>query len=244
MLWKVSFTNFTSHNTRLAWSGGYGRLWAVKTGTGCRSLSNAVAFTVQRIGERSYPQFFLPDKFLGEVEPLVSPPSNIFFTRFQSPVAQHQAQKIVKIFTARDVQRPSPLGKTNSFTMYITFFSHYAVPQYYHLSHFCISSFVYFRYIQDIGIISAISFVFILLELFGLLIISTKGQQDYIKVITFNFELMAECGEKPISILETGPRISFFQSHVRDKNENFFLSISCFEMRTRISFFNLGHPDE
>ena len=54
----------------------------------------------------------------------------------------------------------------------------------------------------------------------------------------------AECDEKPISILETGKRISFFQSHVRDENKNFFLSISCFETRTRISFFNLGHRDE
>ena len=45
------------------------------------------------------------------------------------------------------------------------------------------------------------------------------------------------CDEKPISILEKGTRISFFQSHVRDEKENFFLSISCFETRTRISFF-------
>ena len=52
------------------------------------------------------------------------------------------------------------------------------------------------------------------------------------------------CDEKPISILETGTRISFFQSHVRDGNENFFLSISCFETRTGISFFNLGLRDE
>ena len=54
----------------------------------------------------------------------------------------------------------------------------------------------------------------------------------------------AGCDEKPISILETGTRISFFQSHVRDENEIFFLSISCFETRTRISFFNLGLRDE
>ena len=54
----------------------------------------------------------------------------------------------------------------------------------------------------------------------------------------------AGCGEKPISILETGTRISFFQSHVRDGNENFLLSISCFETRTRISSFNLGLRDE
>ena len=46
--------------------------------------------------------------------------------------------------------------------------------------------------------------------------------------------LTTECDEKPISILETGTRISVFQSHVRDMNENFFLSISCFETRTRI----------
>ena len=51
------------------------------------------------------------------------------------------------------------------------------------------------------------------------------------------------CDEKPISILETRTRISFFQSHVRDEKENFFLSISCFETRTRI-FFNLRHRDE
>ena len=31
---------------------------------------------------------------------------------------------------------------------------------------------------------------------------------------------------------------------LRDENENFFLSISCFETRTRISFFNLGLRDE
>ena len=42
--------------------------------------------------------------------------------------------------------------------------------------------------------------------------------------------------EKRISILETGTQISFFQSHVRDENENFFLSILCFQTRTRISF--------
>ena len=47
----------------------------------------------------------------------------------------------------------------------------------------------------------------------------------------------AVCDEKPISILETGTRIPFFQSHVRDMNESFFLSISCFETRTRINFF-------
>ena len=46
--------------------------------------------------------------------------------------------------------------------------------------------------------------------------------------------VMAVCDEKPISILETGTWISFFQSHVWDENENFFLSISCFETRTRI----------
>ena len=46
---------------------------------------------------------------------------------------------------------------------------------------------------------------------------------------------IAECDEKPISILETGTRIPFFQSHVRDENENlFFFSISGFETRTRI----------
>ena len=52
------------------------------------------------------------------------------------------------------------------------------------------------------------------------------------------------CDEKPISILETRTRISFFQSHVRDKNENFFLSISRFKTRTRISFLNLRLRDE
>ena len=49
--------------------------------------------------------------------------------------------------------------------------------------------------------------------------------------------VMPVCDEKPISILETGTRISFFQSHFRDEKGNFFLSISCFE--TRISSFNL-----
>ena len=53
-----------------------------------------------------------------------------------------------------------------------------------------------------------------------------------------------ECDEKPISILETGTGISFFQSHVRDRNKNFFLSISCIETRTRISSFNLRLRDE
>ena len=52
------------------------------------------------------------------------------------------------------------------------------------------------------------------------------------------------CDEKPISILETRTRISFFQSHVRDETENFFLSIKCFKTRMRISFFNLRLPDE
>ena len=33
--------------------------------------------------------------------------------------------------------------------------------------------------------------------------------------------LGSECDENPISILETGMRISFSQSHVRDENENF-----------------------
>ena len=50
----------------------------------------------------------------------------------------------------------------------------------------------------------------------------------------------AGCGEKPISILETGTRISFFQFHVRDENENIFLSISCFETSTRILFLISG----
>ena len=52
------------------------------------------------------------------------------------------------------------------------------------------------------------------------------------------------CDEKPNSILETRTRISFFQSHVWDENENFFLSISCFEASTRISIFNLRLWDE
>ena len=57
-------------------------------------------------------------------------------------------------------------------------------------------------------------------------------------------DLVPVWDEKPISILETGMRISFFQSHIQDGNENFFPLISCFETRTRISFFNLRLPDE
>ena len=52
------------------------------------------------------------------------------------------------------------------------------------------------------------------------------------------------CDEKPISTLETRTRMSFFQSHIRDENKNFYLSISCFKTRTRISFSNLGLQDE
>ena len=48
--------------------------------------------------------------------------------------------------------------------------------------------------------------------------------------------------KKPISTLETGMGISFFQSHVRVKN--FILSISFFETRTRITFFNLRLQDK
>ena len=49
---------------------------------------------------------------------------------------------------------------------------------------------------------------------------------------------------KPISIIKTRMGISFFQSHVQDENENFFLSISWFETRTGISFSNLRLRDE
>ena len=70
--------------------------------------------------------------------------------------------------------------------------------------------------------------------------------------------LLPEHSERPFSTLETRSRISSFQSHasrrdreflpfslmLRDKIENFFLLISCFEMRTRISFINLRHRDE
>ena len=59
-------------------------------------------------------------------------------------------------------------------------------------------------------------------------------------------------------MFETRTRISFSHSRasrrereflslnlvLRDEKENFFLSISCFETRTRISFFNLGLRDE
>ena len=69
-------------------------------------------------------------------------------------------------------------------------------------------------------------------------------QQTQTQVTTIHIGIAPVCDEKPISILETGTRISFFQSHVRDGNENFFPSISCFKTRTRISFFNLGHRDE
>ena len=48
--------------------------------------------------------------------------------------------------------------------------------------------------------------------------------------------LISGCDEKLFSTLETGTRISFFQSHVREENENFFLSISYFETRTRACF--------
>ena len=52
------------------------------------------------------------------------------------------------------------------------------------------------------------------------------------------------CDENPFSILETGTRIALFWSRVRDENENFFFSISCFERRMRIFFFNLILRDE
>ena len=52
------------------------------------------------------------------------------------------------------------------------------------------------------------------------------------------------CDEKPISILETGTRISFFQSHVRDGNENFSLSISCSRREREFLSLNLVLRDE
>ena len=52
------------------------------------------------------------------------------------------------------------------------------------------------------------------------------------------------CDEKPISILETGTRISFFQSHVRDGNENFSLLISCSRWEREFIFLNLVLRDE
>ena len=52
------------------------------------------------------------------------------------------------------------------------------------------------------------------------------------------------CDEKPILILETGTRISFFQSHVRDGNENFSLSISCSRREREFLFLNLVLRDE
>merc|ERR1712192_15572 len=52
------------------------------------------------------------------------------------------------------------------------------------------------------------------------------------------------CDEKPTSILETGTRISFFQSHVRDGNENFSLSISCSRREPEFLFLNLVLRDE
>ena len=59
----------------------------------------------------------------------------------------------------------------------------------------------------------------------------------------------AEHSERPFSTLETRSRISPFQSHasrrdqeflpfslmLRDENENLFLSVSCFEARSRVS---------
>ena len=42
-----------SFNTRLAWNAGFGLLWAAKTGTDCKSLSNAAESTAQKIGGRS-----------------------------------------------------------------------------------------------------------------------------------------------------------------------------------------------
>ena len=56
--------------------------------------------------------------------------------------------------------------------------------------------------------------------------------------------LLPVCDEKPNSILETGTRISFFQSHVRDGNENFSLSISCSRREREFLFLNLVLRDE
>ena len=71
-----------------------------------------------------------------------------------------------------------------------------------------------------------------------------EGAKKKIKMNNVHFgRTPPVCDEKPISTFETGTRISFFQSHVRDENENLFFSISCFETRTRISFCNLGYRD-
>ena len=51
-------TFFLSFATRLAWNGGSGPLWGAKTGTGCKSLSNAAGSMVRKIGARSNSYFF------------------------------------------------------------------------------------------------------------------------------------------------------------------------------------------
>ena len=55
---------------------------------------------------------------------------------------------------------------------------------------------------------------------------------------------VAVCDDKTFSILETGTRISFFQSHVRDGNENFSLSISCSRREREFLFLNLVFRDK
>ena len=69
---------------------------------------------------------------------------------------------------------------------------------------------------------------------------------------------VSEHSERPFSTLETRSRTSSFHSRalrrdreflpfslrLRDEIENFFLLISWFETRTRISFMNLRHRDE
>ena len=53
------------------------------------------------------------------------------------------------------------------------------------------------------------------------------------------YQSMSGCDGKPISILETGTRTSFLQSHVRDEKP-----ISILETGTRISFFQSHVRDE
>ena len=56
--------------------------------------------------------------------------------------------------------------------------------------------------------------------------------------------VIAVCDEKPISILETGTRISFFQSHVRDENENFFLLFLSLMFKCTVNrTFDRANPD-
>ena len=67
---------------------------------------------------------------------------------------------------------------------------------------------------------------------------------QHILISNFHQWRYSVCDEKPISILKTETRISFFQSQDRDGNENFFLSISCSRREREFLSLNLVLRDE